>query len=243
MTVLFDNFWTDDRLQTGWGFAALLETPENTVLFDTGADGDILLENMRLMGIDPTTVEAVVISHAHGDHTGGLQALFDAGARPVQVLLSGFQDEMEGTASDSLPLVEATPGQMIVPGVFSTGQVDGPIREQGIFFESEDGLVVVTGCAHPGVVTMVERVRELRSEPLYQVMGGFHMVGAAGEDVEAAIVSFQRLGVQRAGPTHCSGIVAMNAFQRVYGENYVRLGVGRIMEFPLPSAEENTSAS
>ncbi|MCK5652960.1 MAG: hypothetical protein KAJ42_16340, partial [Gemmatimonadetes bacterium] len=43
VTILFDNFWTDDRLQTGWGFAALLETPEHTILFDTGADGEILL--------------------------------------------------------------------------------------------------------------------------------------------------------------------------------------------------------
>lgn len=242
MTVLFDNFWTDDRLQTGWGFAALLETPEHTVLFDTGADGEILMENMRLMGIDPTRIEAVIISHAHGDHFGGLQALYDAGTRPTLYLLAGFQEEMEVAAAESLEVVVSAPGQEIVPGIYTTGLVDGPVREQAIYFESAEGLVVVSGCAHPGIVQMVERVREQRPEPFYQVMGGFHMLDVDGEGLEAAVVSFQRLGVQRAGPTHCSGIVAMNTFQRVYGDNFVRLGVGRVMEFPLPTEEESDAA-
>jgi 7,8-dihydropterin-6-yl-methyl-4-(beta-D-ribofuranosyl)aminobenzene 5'-phosphate synthase len=200
------------------------------------------MENMGLMGIDPSGIEAVVISHAHGDHTGGFPAIYEAGARPRLYLLDGFLEEMGLDAADSVEIVEATPGQEIVPGIYTTGLVDGPVREQAIYFETAQGLVVVSGCAHPGIVQMVERVREQRSEPFYQVMGGFHMLDVDGEGLEAAVVSFQRLGVQRAGPTHCSGIVAMNTFQRVYGENFVRLGVGRVMEFPLPSEEESDAA-
>jgi glyoxylase-like metal-dependent hydrolase (beta-lactamase superfamily II) len=93
-TVLFDNFWTDDRLQTGWGYALLLETAEHTVLFDTGGDGGVLLENMRLLGKDPMAIDAVVISHAHGDHTGGLEALLDLGIEPRLYLLESFPEEM-----------------------------------------------------------------------------------------------------------------------------------------------------
>ncbi|MFC1661414.1 MBL fold metallo-hydrolase [Gemmatimonadota bacterium] len=235
VTVLFDNLWTDDRLQTGWGFAALLETPGHTVLFDTGADGEILLENMRLMDKDPARIEAVIISHAHGDHTGGMQALFDLGIRPRLYLLPGFPQEMRDQAAESVEMIEAAPGQEIIPGVISTGQVGESIPEQALILETAEGLVVLTGCAHPGVVQMVERARELRSGTLHQVMGGFHLMNATGQEIQGVVEEFRRLQVKRAGPTHCSGLMAMTVFQSAYGEDFVRLGVGRVLRFPLPA--------
>jgi len=236
VTILFDNFWTDDRLATGWGFSALLETPEHTILFDTGADGEILLENLRLLGKDPMAIEAVVISHAHGDHTGGMQALFDLGLRPTLYLLSGFPARMREDAANSLEMVEASPGQEIIPGVLTTGQMGTDIPEQALVLETQAGTVVLAGCAHPGIVQMVERAREIRPGTLHMVMGGFHLMQASGGEIRGILAEFQRLGVERVGPTHCSGLVAMNAFQDTYGEDFQRLGVGRVLRFPLPSS-------
>jgi glyoxylase-like metal-dependent hydrolase (beta-lactamase superfamily II) len=72
MTVLFDNTVAGNEGTAGWGFACLIEGPEKTILFDTGADKDIFLKNAALLKQDLTKVEIAVISHNHGDHTAGL---------------------------------------------------------------------------------------------------------------------------------------------------------------------------
>lgn len=233
VTILYDNFWTDDRLASGWGFAALLETADHTVLFDTGADGAALLENMRLMGKDPRTVEKLVISHDHGDHTGGMQSLFERGARPQILLLPGFSDELKGSVSETAQVQEALPGQEIVPGIKTTGQMGTSIPEQALILETARGTVVLTGCAHPGIVPMVEKAHEISPGPLHLVMGGFHLNSASTRDIQAVLEDFRRLGVARAGPTHCSGLMAMRVFQGAYGDSFQRLGVGRVLVFPM----------
>jgi len=67
ITVVYDNNPFDQRLQTAWGFACLIEGTEKTVLFDTGENGGILLSNMLKLAIKPIQVDTVVISHAHHD--------------------------------------------------------------------------------------------------------------------------------------------------------------------------------
>jgi 7,8-dihydropterin-6-yl-methyl-4-(beta-D-ribofuranosyl)aminobenzene 5'-phosphate synthase len=58
-----------------WGFAALVEADGRRLLFDTGARPDTVLVNARELGVDLSNVTDVVLSHHHGDHTGGLLAL------------------------------------------------------------------------------------------------------------------------------------------------------------------------
>jgi metal-dependent hydrolase (beta-lactamase superfamily II) len=69
------------RLGTAWGFACVVETADDRILFDTGSDGGMLIANMHALGIDPSGMDALVISHEHWDHVGGIDALLDAGAR------------------------------------------------------------------------------------------------------------------------------------------------------------------
>jgi len=236
VTVLFDNYSADPRLGTGWGFAALLETPGHTLLFDTGADGAVLLENMRLLAKDPLAIERVVISHAHGDHTGGLQALMDAGLRSPVVLLDAFPNEFEASLPEDIRVMKADPGMELIPGVRTTGQVGTAIPEQALILETLPGLVVLTGCAHPGVVEMVERALELVPDTPYLVAGGFHLGGASAEQVQGILGGFRRLGVEWVGPTHCTGDAAIEVFRDAYGEKYRPLGAGRVLRFPLPSS-------
>ena len=232
LTVLFDNLWTDDRLQTGWGFAALLETPGHTVLFDTGADGEVLLENMRLLGKDPMAIEAVVLSHAHGDHTAGLPALLALGLRPRLYLLEAFPAQMREQVGASAETLLAAPGEEIAPGIRSTGQVGVEIPEQALVLDSADGPILLTGCAHPGILEMIRRGAEVAGEPIHEVLGGFHLMATDGGTIRGIVEEFRNLGVEVAGPTHCSGLVAMTAFQDAYGKNFQRMGVGRVLTFP-----------
>ena len=85
ITIIYDNTAWEPALTPGWGFACLVETAGQALLFDTGAKGDILLGNMELLGIDPLAIDAVFISHGHWDHIGGLADFLHI--HPVPVFL------------------------------------------------------------------------------------------------------------------------------------------------------------
>ena len=72
VTIIYDNTAFRKDLQSDWGFSALVEGEDiPKILFDTGANGDILLSNMEKLNINPALIDEVFISHAHADHTGG----------------------------------------------------------------------------------------------------------------------------------------------------------------------------
>jgi 7,8-dihydropterin-6-yl-methyl-4-(beta-D-ribofuranosyl)aminobenzene 5'-phosphate synthase len=76
VTVLYDAFGASQtELEMDWGFAALVEYGGRRILFDTGNDARIFEHNVKQLGIDLTRLDAVVISHRHGDHTSGLSYL------------------------------------------------------------------------------------------------------------------------------------------------------------------------
>ncbi|MGE5363414.1 MAG: MBL fold metallo-hydrolase [Bacteroidota bacterium] len=72
IAVIYDNNLVDERLQKDWGFSALIECGDKKILFDTGEDGRILLNNMEILGILPQIIGIVFISHADHDHVNGL---------------------------------------------------------------------------------------------------------------------------------------------------------------------------
>lgn len=90
--------------------------------------------------------------------------------------------------------------------------------------------MVITGCAHPGVVNIVRKAKALLDIQVYLVMGGFHMLGMGENQIEAVIAQFKEEGVQRVAPCHCSGDLTRELFQEVYGENFIEAGAGKIVE-------------
>jgi len=229
MTVLYDNNAYDPRLRTAWGFGCLVETGGATLLFDTGGDGPTLLKNMAVPGIDPQGVEAVVLSHAHGDHTGGLGALLGTGARPTVYVPRSFPASFKDSVRRYTVLEEVTGPAEIMPGVYTTGEVGLHIVEQALAVETDEGLVVITGCAHPGVVEMVRRGRQAGGSEVSLVLGGFHLGGASERQIASIISDFRALGVQRVAPCHCTGEQAMRAFAAAYGADFRQTGVGCVL--------------
>lgn len=227
LTVVFDNNPFDPRLQAAWGFAAWLEYGDRTVLFDTGGSGALLLSNMAALGLDPRTIEIVVISHIHGDHTGGLGDLLvvnpDVDVYVPQAFPARFKDQVR---SGGATVVEVSGPVEILPGLWSTGQMGTGLVEQGLVARTEEGLVVVTGCAHPGVDKMVARAKEAGRDEIALVVGGFHLGGASHRRIENIISEFQRLGVQTVAPCHCTGDKAREMFRQAYGEGFFSSGVG-----------------
>jgi 7,8-dihydropterin-6-yl-methyl-4-(beta-D-ribofuranosyl)aminobenzene 5'-phosphate synthase len=232
ITIVYDNHPGDAGLQADWGFSAMIERGTHAILFDTGADGGILLANLRALSFDPTSIEYVVLSHFHADHTGGLDALLDAGARPEILLSPSMPEDMKRRWRAITTVAEVQPGPLGPEGCYSTGEIAGSVAEQAVVVRHPAGLVVLTGCAHPGVARMVRQATELVAGPVQLVVGGFHL-GQAGEDQIAGVLAeFERLGVQRVAPCHCTGDLAIAMFARAYGDRFVPAHVGTVIELP-----------
>ena len=79
LTIIYDNEVTRKKLKKDWGFSCIIEGASfPSIMFDNGADGSILLYNMKKLGIPINEMGTVVISHNHWDHTGGLSAILKA---------------------------------------------------------------------------------------------------------------------------------------------------------------------
>ncbi len=226
LTVVYDNNPFDPRFRTAWGFACWVETPEGVVLFDTGGDGPTLLNNLAVGGMDPREVDAVVLSHAHGDHTGGLMALLNAGARPTVYVPASFSSSFKESVRARTGLVEVTGPTEVLPSVHTTGEVGSGIVEQALVVETAEGLVVVTGCAHPGIVEMVRRARQVGRGEVALVVGGFHLSRADRGQIAEVISGLQALGVRRVAPCHCTGDLARRMFAEAFGDDFLPAGAG-----------------
>ncbi len=234
ITIVYDNVAFDERLKTAWGFSALVEYHGHKLLFDTGGDGPTLLANMRALEIDPNVIDTIVLSHAHGDHTGGLNALLDHGVRPVVYLPAPFPAAFKRQVSEKTKLVEVVPGQMIAEDIFTTGEMGQGIVEQALLIKTEKGLVIITGCAHPGIVAIVEQAQSLLDEPVRLVMGGFHLSGKSQAEIDVIVKSFRHLEVAQVAPCHCTGDLAISSFMAEYKTDFLRAGAGRIIRLDAP---------
>jgi 7,8-dihydropterin-6-yl-methyl-4-(beta-D-ribofuranosyl)aminobenzene 5'-phosphate synthase len=226
LQVVYDNTSLSPRLVSKWGFACLVN---DHLLFDTGGDGPTLLANMDEMGIDPAAVEAVVLSHAHGDHTGGLAGLLGMGVRPTVYVLPSFRSRFKAEVDSVTEVAELDGPAEIRPGMHSTGPVGSRPAEQALAAESGDGLVVVTGCAHPGVVEMVRRAKESVDGEVALVIGGFHLGDASRRQVGRVGAGLRKLGVRRIAPCHCTGDKAIRLLAEEYGADCLEVGVGRVI--------------
>jgi 7,8-dihydropterin-6-yl-methyl-4-(beta-D-ribofuranosyl)aminobenzene 5'-phosphate synthase len=231
LTILYDNYLYNESLQTAWGFACLIEVGARTILFDTGGDAETLLSNMAALKINPQQIEIVVLSHVHGDHTGGLFSLLELNNALTVYLPTSFpKDFKERVKTYGASVVEVQGPTEIIPGVWSTGEMGTGIKEQALVVQSPKGLLVVTGCAHPGVVDMVKRAKEITGDKIHLVVGGFHMAGMSQKQIQEVIKSFQELGVEEVAPCHCSGDLTRQLFHEAYGDAFYPAGVGWSIE-------------
>jgi 7,8-dihydropterin-6-yl-methyl-4-(beta-D-ribofuranosyl)aminobenzene 5'-phosphate synthase len=229
VTIVYDNRPFNPSLSTAWGFSCLVRTATNTVLFDTGGDGAILMANMAALQIEPGQIDTVVLSHNHRDHTGGLQALLAANDRLTIFAPQAFAEEVRRVSGDRVRVIAVTEPVEVVDGVWALGEMGTSVVEQALAVETSRGLVVITGCAHPGLPTIVRRARTLGEVDM--LIGGFHLQDASLDTIQGVIGEIQSLGVRRAAPCHCTGESAIREFQEAFGPNFQEAGVGARYEF------------
>jgi 7,8-dihydropterin-6-yl-methyl-4-(beta-D-ribofuranosyl)aminobenzene 5'-phosphate synthase len=225
---------TEDGFLGAPGVSYLLTTDCGALLFDLGfgPERPTLVHNADRLGIDTGGVDALVISHLHGDHMGGLGASKTRNVSVPRELglptgLPCFVPAESGADGFEPRVVEAP--ELLAAGFASTGPLTrglfflGPCHEQALVARIKGkGLVVVTGCGHPGIEVILEMVGRLSDEPVHAVAGGLHfpvtesrlrvrgqqvqMLMGTGkppwqriddDDLGRAIATFNRFGVER----------------------------------------------
>ncbi len=138
-------------------------------------------------------------------------------------------------------VVETTGTQKVCEGAWTTGVLAGRPREEGLCVETGEGIVVITGCAHPGVVNMVKAAKERADENIFAVLGGFHMGDASETQIKNVIGDLRKLGVIKVGPCHCSGSATRIMMKDAFGHDYIPLGVGSRIELRKSSTNASDS--
>jgi 7,8-dihydropterin-6-yl-methyl-4-(beta-D-ribofuranosyl)aminobenzene 5'-phosphate synthase len=230
ITIVYDNNEYDERLKTAGGFSCLVERGDLTLLFDTGGDVPTLLSNMEVLELDPRDIDIIVLSHIHGDHVGGLTGILGVNQDTAVYLPRSFPASFKEQVKPHARVVEVHEPMEIAEGIYTTGELGAGIIEQSLVLVTGRGLVVITGCAHPGLVNIVAKAKEITGEEVYLVMGGFHLGGASQAAIEGIVEDFRELGVQKVAPCHCSGDLARSIFEREYGEDFIRVGIGSRLE-------------
>ncbi|MBC2594190.1 MBL fold metallo-hydrolase [Ruficoccus amylovorans] len=275
LTLLTENTAKGRKILGEHGLAYWIETPAGNVLFDTG-QGQTLFHNAALCGADLAQTAAVVLSHGHFDHTGGLEQVLDAAPaasvyfHPDAILPRYSAAPAGGTRTVAVPFMhnggvlkkaatvrytrQPTP---ILGGLVATGEVprhyadedtggdffldaDGhrrdPINDdQSLYFESTEGLVLILGCAHAGVVNTLHHVARLTgTQRIHAVIGGMHLLYADPARLERTYAAFRDYDVRLIAPCHCTGIRAVAGFWNHFPERCAEAHAGKRFTFRLP---------
>ena len=262
ITTLIDNT-AADNLESEHGLSLWLEFEDKQVLFDTGQT-DMILRNAKLLGINLDSADAIVISHGHYDHTGGLKAILDIAPKATlyihpEALKPKYSQKdsktkcvgMSDSTKDVIRIL-ADNGRVIwtempteiIPGLFVTSRIprntdfedsggnffrnqscqtaDELLDDQAIFFKTKQGLVVLLGCAHAGVVNTLDYVTKLTDQrSIYAIIGGMHLVNANLARIKHTIEAFKKYDIQKIVPLHCTGQDAAGKIKNAFGEKCI----------------------
>ncbi len=106
------------------------------------------------------------------------------------------------------------------------------LPELSLALKTSRGLVVITGCSHSGAEVIVRTAKEFTGQEVELIEGGLHLMGYQPDYIMAVAKKLKdELGVRRVAPTHCTGETAIGIFHEVYGQNYMRTGLGSVVNF------------
>ena len=235
--MIYNNTGECPGMENGWGLAAWIETGTESILFDTGGNAGILMKNIRAASLDPQTLSGVIISHNHWDHKNGLAGILDAAHNkpPVYVVANVADSYRDDYPEATITGVDEA--VQITGNLWSTGQIEGNYRlgslwEQSLILLQDEGMMILTGCSHPGITTIAEKAKELfPSHPIRLVAGGFHLKSTRRKEVLKISDRLKELGVEQVAPSHCTGDRAIELFRSEWTDRFMAFDLGDTLVF------------
>jgi len=209
ISILYDNTVCNPDLTPDWGFACLVEADGHTLLFDTGAKGGLLIGNLDKLGISPSIIDTVFLSHNHWDHIGGLHDFLSI--QPATVVAPATCP----VPSRAKNIITVKDPVQIDDNIYSTGSLDD--FEQSLVIRQDNRSVVVVGCSHPGVGRIMNAAS--RYGKMGALIGGLH-----------GFCDFSLLETLDAVcPVHCTQQIG--EIKRRFPNKYLEGGAGRMLVF------------
>jgi 7,8-dihydropterin-6-yl-methyl-4-(beta-D-ribofuranosyl)aminobenzene 5'-phosphate synthase len=275
LTILVEDSDGQPNLVAKHGLSVLIETAsadsKSRILMDTGPAPDVALHNANMMKLDIRSLNAIVISHGHYDHTGGLIQILKNIGRPTLVVAHplafapkfsykpnlrfiGTEFDPESVRDAGGVCLIARNAVPIATGVMASGEIPRETdfekvegfwtTSEGQFLQDmitddqsvvinvrEKGLVIISGCAHAGIINTVRNAEKMAgTHEIYAIIGGFHLADANGKRIEATLHHLLRIQPKRLYPCHCTGSRAMNRFVESFGERVTPVRTGDIIE-------------
>jgi 7,8-dihydropterin-6-yl-methyl-4-(beta-D-ribofuranosyl)aminobenzene 5'-phosphate synthase len=280
------------------GFSALIEIfyhdhqkkkqISNRFLFDTGVSEDGIIFNADLFRINLSNIEAIILSHGHLDHFGGLLSVMKRTSKPLKVVAhpdaflkrwllfpDGTKakmpvlDEIELKAHGALIEKRRNASYLPLdnhacddyrPRLLVTGQIPRmtsfekgfPVQyleipernelvpdplvndDQAIIVNiKEKGLVIITGCAHAGIINTIKYAKDITAvNKVYAIIGGFHLTGSLYEgSIEKTVETIQSEKPNYIVPCHCTGWKAVNRIIQTMPKQFLQSSVGTTFNF------------
>ncbi len=262
ITTLSENTAAIGEFLGEWGLSILVETPDTHILLDTGKSISTVY-NADSLGIDLSKIDAVVLSHGHYDHTGGLSSVLRRMRKPVDIIAhpdiwqlkyshrENMPDRYIGipfqkTELESLGARFNLNSQPVIinDDILTTGEVsmvneyeqidtglfvkegdslrpDELLDDRALIIKSTQGLVIVAGCAHRGIINTIYHAREITGiDQVYAVVGGSHLMNTSEERIWQTIAAFRELGIAKLGLCHCTDLPAASILAQEFGEGF-----------------------
>ena len=192
---------------------------------------NFILANMKRMGIDPRMIDGVFLSHAHGDHTGGLDQFLRRNPSVTLYMPASFPRQLQRAAAEAGGrVVTISAATKLFERAYSTGTMGRATEEQALVLDTPKGLVIMTGCAHPGIVELVRAAKKQRGKDVRLLIGGFHLLHHSKSRIRVTIEALEALGVAKVAPSHCTGDRAIAMFRKAWGKDFLDGGCGAVIE-------------
>ncbi len=228
VTVIVDRYGDPEKYVLRRGLTVFIETKDNYILFDLGPDSESLQKNAEKMGIDLELLDGAIISHTHSSHIGGINAL--GWSSPFLKILIPF-DSMKSIGriikNNGLVPIEVLDWLNPWPQIYVTPPVYGPPWEHFLVINTPKGLIVLSGCMHPGLMKTISVIRKkFGDKKIYALIGGFHLENALESYIENTIRELLKVNPEKIIPLHCSGSLFINRARSVLGNKIVEVKVG-----------------
>lgn len=232
LSIIFDNESSCDTLTSLWGFSCFVQTPSNSILFDTGSNGRVLLQNMKSKNLNIKSIDTIFLSHAHWDHIGGVDSILELNPNIDIFVTSHISRNLIrdlNKLSNGVTVIGDEPTE-ILPSIYSTGAM-GEASEHSFIINTDDGLIIIAGCAHSGIENIVTRANRIFDKEILIVIGGFHLASKEKSEIMDIINHLKKMKTKYVCPSHCTGERAKKLFKESFGELFIDGGVGIDLTF------------